>query len=170
MVAFKGLNEDEIEPMIRWCGDQGFDLTLIETMPLGIVDEDRTDRYLPLDCVRAHLSERFTLDPIPERTVGPAHYLCVREIGTRLGLITPLTNNFCEGCNRVRLTASGRLYMCLGHDDRIDLKAVLRNGGRDAIDAALDGALLAKPERHAFRIAGRSAAPAVSRHMSVTGA
>lgn len=169
MVALKGLNEDEIEPMIRWCGDQGFDLTLIETMPLGVVDEDRTDRYLPLDAVRLRLEERFTLDPIADRTGGPARYLRVRETGTRLGLITPLTNNFCDGCNRVRLTASGRLYMCLGHDDRIDLKAVLRNGGREAIDAALDGALLAKPERHAFRIAGRGAAPAVGRHMSVTG-
>jgi GTP 3',8-cyclase len=169
MVALKGLNEDEIEPMVRWCGDQGLGLTLIETMPLGVVDEDRTDRYLPLDSVRERLAKRFTLEPIMERTGGPARYFRVRETGTRLGLITPLTNNFCDGCNRVRVTASGRLYMCLGHDDRIDLKAALRDGGRDAIDAALDSALLSKPERHAFRIAGRGAAPAVGRHMSVTG-
>ncbi|QJU60321.1 GTP 3',8-cyclase MoaA [Sphingomonas sp. AP4-R1] len=169
MVALKGLNENEIEPMIRWCGDQGFDLTLIETMPLGVVDEDRTDRYLPLDGVRARLAERFTLETIADRTGGPARYVRVRETGTRLGLITPLTNNFCDGCNRVRLTASGRLYMCLGHDDRIDLKAVLRSGGRRAVDAALDRALLSKPERHMFRIGGRGAAPALGRHMSVTG-
>jgi cyclic pyranopterin phosphate synthase len=169
MVALKGINEDEIEQMIRWCGDQGFDLTLIETMPLGVVDEDRTDRYLPLDRVRARLAERFSLEPMAERTGGPARYLRVRETGTRLGLITPLTNNFCDGCNRVRLTASGRLYMCLGHDDQLDLKAILRNDGSGAIEAALDSALLSKPERHAFRIAGRGAAPAVGRYMSVTG-
>ncbi len=169
MVALKGLNEDEIEPMIRWCGDRGFDLTLIETMPLGVIDEDRTDRYLPLDGVRDRLAERFTLEAIADRTGGPARYLQVRETGTRLGLITPLTNNFCDGCNRVRLTASGRLYMCLGHDERVDLKTVLRSGGRGAVDEALDSVLMAKPERHSFRIAGHGAAPAVGRHMSVTG-
>jgi len=169
MVALKGLNEDEIEPMIRWCGERGLDLTLIETMPLGVVDEDRTDRYLPLDGVRVALAQRFTLEPIDRRTGGPARYVRVAETGTRLGFITPLTNNFCDGCNRVRLTASGRLYMCLGHDDQMDLKRVLREDGAAALDAALDVALLAKPLRHDFRIAGRDAAPAVQRHMSVTG-
>lgn len=169
MVALKSFNEDEIAPMLEWCGEEGHDLTLIETMPLGVIDEDRTDRYLPLDGVRDRLAERFTLEAIADRTGGPARYLQVRETGTRLGLITPLTNNFCDGCNRVRLTASGRLYMCLGHDERVDLKTVLRSGGRGAIDEALDTVLMAKPERHSFRIAGHGAAPAVGRHMSVTG-
>jgi cyclic pyranopterin phosphate synthase len=169
MVALKGVNEDEIEPMIRWCGDRGFDLTLIETMPLGVVDEDRTDRYLPLDLVRAKLEQRFSLEPIEHRTGGPARYVRVRETGTRLGLITPLTNNFCGGCNRVRLTASGRLYVCLGHDDKMDLKQVFRDGGPTALDEALDKALSTKPLRHDFRIGTRYAAPAVQRHMSVTG-
>ncbi len=169
MVALKGVNQDEIEEMVRWCGGQGFDLTLIETMPLGVVDEDRTDRYLPLDRVRSQLEDRFTFEPIDHRTGGPARYVRVAETGARLGFITPLTNNFCDGCNRVRLTASGRLYMCLGHDDQMDLKQVLRTRGPEALDAAIDAALLAKPLRHDFRIAERRAAPAVARHMSVTG-
>ena len=169
MVALKGINEDEIEPMIRWCGARDFDLTLIETMPLGVVDEDRTDRYLPLDGVRARLEERFTLEPVDHNTGGPARYVRVRETDKRLGFITPLTNNFCDGCNRMRLTASGRLYMCLGHDDKMDLKQVLRDGGPTALDDAMDAALLAKPLRHDFRIGARHATPAVDRHMSVTG-
>jgi cyclic pyranopterin phosphate synthase len=169
MVALKGLNEDEIVPMLRWCGEEGHDLTLIETMPLGAVDEDRTDRYLPLDQVRADLAERFTLTPLGDRTGGPARYVRVEELSARLGLITPMTQNFCEGCNRVRVTASGRLYMCLGHDDRVDLKQALREGGREALDALLDQAMALKPLRHAFRIDKATAAPAVERHMSVTG-
>lgn len=169
MVALKGLSEDEFAPMLRWCGDQGFDLTLIETMPLGAIEEDRTDRYLPLDRVRAGLEAQFTLTPAVHRTGGPARYLNVAETGGRLGLITPLTANFCDGCNRVRLTASGRMYMCLGHDDRVDLKTALREGGRDALDAAIEAGLAAKPLRHDFRISERGAAPAVGRHMSVTG-
>jgi len=169
MVALKGLNEDEIAPMLLWCGEQGFDLTLIETMPLGVIEEDRTDRYLPLDHVRSELERRFTLTPIAESTGGPARYVRVAETGGRLGFITPLTGNFCEGCNRVRVTASGRLYMCLGHDDKIDLKRALREGGRGALDAAIDEALRLKPRAHDFHIERRGAAPAVSRHMSVTG-
>ncbi|MDB5663106.1 MAG: cyclohydrolase subunit MoaA [Sphingomonas bacterium] len=169
MVALKGLNEDEIVPMLRWCAAEGHDLTLIETMPLGAVDEDRTDRYLPLDAVRADLAARFTLTPLAERSGGPARYHRVEELDARIGLITPMTQNFCEGCNRVRVTATGRLYMCLGHDDRVDLKAALRDGGRDALDALLDQAMSAKPLRHAFKIDARNAAPAVERHMSVTG-
>ena len=169
MVALKGLNEDEIASMLLWCGEQGFDLTLIETMPLGAVDEDRTDRYLPLDGVRRALEERFTLVPDTHRTGGPARYLRVAETGGRIGFITPLTHNFCEGCNRLRVTVEGKLTMCLGHDDHVDLKQALREGGRGALDAAIDEALRLKPERHHFRIAGRGAAPAVSRHMSVTG-
>ena len=169
MVALKGLNEDEIEPMMRWCAGEGHDLTLIETMPLGLIDEDRTDRYLPLDKVRRDLGERLTLIPISERTGGPARYDRVEEIGNRIGFITPLTGNFCADCNRVRITASGRLYMCLGHDDRVDLRAALREGGPAALDAALDEAMRLKPLRHNFEIDKRDAAPAVERHMSVTG-
>lgn len=169
MVALKGVNEDEIGAMLVWCGEQGFDLTLIETMPLGAVDEDRTDRYLPLDGVRRDLEQRFTLQPDTYRSGGPARYLRVAETGGRLGLITPLTQNFCEGCNRMRVTVDGRLTMCLGHADDVDLKQALRTGGREALDAAIDEALFRKPERHHFEIAGRGAAPAVSRHMSVTG-
>lgn len=169
MVALKGFNEDEIAPMLRWCAGEGHDLTLIETMPLGVVDEDRTDRYLPLDRVRDKLAAHWTLTPLSDRTGGPARYFRVEELGARLGLITPLTHNFCEDCNRVRVTASGRLYMCLGHDDRVDLRAALREGGRDALDALLDQAMALKPLRHSFRIEERDALPAVERHMSVTG-
>jgi len=169
MVALKGLNEDEIAPMILWCGERGFDLTLIETMPLGVVEEDRTDRYLPLDGVRAELEQRFSLIPDTHRTGGPARYVRIAETGGRLGFITPLTHNFCDGCNRLRVTVDGKLTMCLGHEDHVDLKAALRAGGRAALDAAIDEALRLKPRRHHFAIAGRGAAPAVARHMSVTG-
>lgn len=169
MVALKGLNEAEIEPMLRWCAAEGHDLTLIETMPLGAIDEDRVDRYLPLDRVRERLASRFTLVPLAERSGGPARYHHVAELDAKIGFITPLTENFCEGCNRVRVTASGRLYMCLGHEDRVDLKAALRGGSPETLDALLDEALAAKPLAHAFRIVDRAAAPAVPRHMSVTG-
>lgn len=165
MVALKGLNEDEIVPILRWCADEGFDLTLIETMPLGVVDEDRTDRFLPLTEVRASLAEQFSLLPLDVTTGGPARYLRVEELGVTLGLISPLTQNFCDGCNRIRLTASGKLYMCLGHDDRVDLKQALRDDGLDAVDTLIDEALRGKPARHDFRIG----TPAVERHMSVTG-
>lgn len=168
MVALKGLNEDEIAPMLAWCGERGMDLTLIETMPLGEVDEDRTDRFLPLTQVFADLEQRFTLTRDDHKTGGPARYWRVGETGARLGLISPLTANFCDGCNRVRLTTEGKLYMCLGHEERVDLKAVLRSDGIGALDAAIDEALMLKPARHDFRIA-RDAAPAVRRHMSVTG-
>jgi GTP 3',8-cyclase len=167
MVALKGLNEDEIEPMLRWCAAEGHDLTLIETMPLGDTGEDRTDRYLPLDGVRRTLERRYTLVPVPERTGGPARYARVAELDAKIGFITPLTENFCAGCNRVRLTAEGHLYLCLGREDRIDLRAAWRNDGRAGLDEALDRAMAAKPAAHAFNIeAGR---PAVARHMSVTG-
>ena len=167
MVALAGINDDEIEPMLRWCAAEGHDLTLIETMPMGTIDEDRVDRYLPLDRVKAALAERYTLVPLAETSGGPARYWRVAELGAKLGLITPLTQNFCASCNRVRVTAEGRLYLCLGHDERVDLKAALRSGGRDALDALLDGAMAVKPLRHAFAIG--AAAPAVARHMSVTG-
>jgi GTP 3',8-cyclase len=168
MVALRHGNEDEIVPMLRWCGEQGFDLTLIETMPLGAVEEDRTEHYLPLDGVRRELERHFTLVPDAHRTGGPARYVRVAETGGRLGFITPLTENFCEGCNRVRITASGRLYTCLGHDEGADLKAALRSGGRPALLAAIEDALAHKPARHDFRITA-AGAPAVQRHMSVTG-
>jgi cyclic pyranopterin phosphate synthase len=168
MVALKGVNEDEIADMLEWCGAEGHGLTLIETMPLGVVDEDRTDRYLPLDGVYETLKRRFTLTPTTHRTGGPARYYDVAETGGRLGLITPMTANFCEGCNRIRLTADGRLFMCLGHDDQIDLRTAFREQGTDGLDAGIDRALLGKPLRHEFRI-GADLAPNVQRHMSVTG-
>lgn len=167
-VALKGLNEDSLPDLLAWCGEHGFDLTLIETMPMGEIAEDRTDRFVPLGAMLDRLGSRFTLARDPHRTGGPARYWRVGEFGTRLGLISPLTANFCDGCNRVRLTTEGRLYMCLGQDDQVDLKAALRDGGPDALDEALDRAMLAKPKGHDFRIAA-GAAPAVSRHMSVTG-
>ncbi len=167
MVALKDFNEDEVEPMLRWCAAEGHDLTLIETMPLGAIDEDRSDRYLPLDGVRRALERRYTLVPQPSHTGGPARYYRVAELDAQIGFITPLTDNFCAGCNRVRLTAEGLLYLCLGREDRIDLRAAWREGGRPALDAALDRAMAAKPARHAFAIAAPD--PAVSRHMSVTG-
>ena len=169
MVALKGLNEQEIEPVLRWCAAEGHDLTLIETMPLGEIEDDRTDRYLPLDGVRRDLEQRFTLSPIDYRTGGPARYVRVEELDAKLGLITPLTNNFCDGCNRVRVTATGQIYMCLGHDDRLDLRRALREGEPGEIDRLLDQAMRMKPARHAFNIDAPGAAPAVARHMSVTG-
>jgi cyclic pyranopterin phosphate synthase len=168
MVALKGLNADEIAPMLEWCVAQGHDLTLIETMPLGAVDEDRTDRFLPLTEVQRDLAARFTLERDLNGTGGPARYWRVDGGPTRVGFISPLTANFCDGCNRVRLTTEGKLYTCLGHDDERDLKAALRGGGIAGLDAAIEDALTTKPRRHDFRIAS-GAAPAVARHMSVTG-
>lgn len=169
MVALKDLNEVDIEPMLRWCAGQGYDLTLIETMPLGEIEDDRTDRYLPLDKIRRTLEERYTLSAVDYRTGGPARYLRVEELDARLGLITPLTNNFCDGCNRVRVTATGQIYMCLGHEDRLDLRKALREGPAGELDRLLDAAMRMKAERHAFRIDQPGQAPAVTRHMSVTG-
>lgn len=166
MVALAGINEDEIEDMLRWCAAMAMDLTLIETMPLGEVEEDRTDHYLPLDVVKRRLAERFSLIPSSRRTGGPARYFEVTELGTRLGLITPLTNNFCDGCNRIRIAATGTVYGCLGHDQKVELRDALRFGGHRDVDELLDRLLAGKPRRHDFRIGG---APAVARHMSVTG-
>jgi len=168
MVALKGLNEQEFAPMLEWAVSRGMDLTLIETMPLGEIDEDRVDRFLPLGGVLADLRDQFDLVPDTHRTGGPARYWRVAGTGTRLGLITPLTANFCDGCNRVRLATDGKLYMCLGHDEGVDLKAALRSSGLPALDAAIDDSLRRKPARHDFRIAA-GAAPATRRHMSVTG-
>ena len=166
MVALAGINEDEIEDMLRWCAAMAMDLTLIETMPLGEVEEDRTDHYLPLDAVKRRLEERFTLVTSTKRTGGPACYFDVVELRSRLGLITPLTNNFCEGCNRIRIAATGTIYGCLGHDQKVELRDALRSGGREEVDRLLDRLLAGKPRRHDFHIGG---APAVARHMSVTG-
>lgn len=167
-VALKGLNEDELGDLLAWCVDREHDLALIETMPLGAIDEDRVDRFLPLTPVFDQLAARFPLVRDALRTGGPARYWRVEGTATRLGLISPLTANFCDGCNRVRLTTEGKLYMCLGHDDQVDLKAALRTGGVEALDVAIDLALAGKPKAHDFRI-GNGAAPAVARHMSVTG-
>jgi len=170
MVALKGVNEAEIPDMLDWCHGQGMDLTLIETMPLGDIDGDRTDQYLPLSLVRARLAERYTLEDIPYKTGGPARYMRVRETGGRLGLITPLTHNFCESCNRVRLTCTGTLYMCLGQDDAADLRGPLRASESDeTLQRAIDEAISRKPKGHDFVIDRRQKKPAVARHMSVTG-
>ncbi len=169
-VALKGVNEHEIEDMLRWAHGRGMDLTLIETMPLGDIDGDRTDQYLPLSTVRARLGESFTLEDIPYKTGGPARYVQVAETGGRLGLITPLTHNFCESCNRVRLTCTGTLYMCLGQEDAADLRAPLRaSEGNELLNAAIDEAISRKPKGHDFVIDRDRNQPAVSRHMSVTG-
>jgi cyclic pyranopterin phosphate synthase len=167
MVALKGLNEDEIAPMLRWCASEGHDLTLIETMPLGDVEEDRTAHYLPLSVVRSRLEREFPLIPSLARTGGPARYFEADGLGVRIGFITPLTNNFCAGCNRIRVAATGTVYGCLGHDQKVELRELLRSGGAAAVDRALDELLAGKPERHQFRI--EAAHSAVARHMSVTG-
>ncbi|WP_181704214.1 GTP 3',8-cyclase MoaA [Chthonobacter albigriseus] len=169
-VALKGVNEHEIDDMIRWSHGLGYDLTLIETMPLGEIDDDRTDQYLPLSQVRADLMDRFTLDDIPYKTGGPARYVRVRETGGRLGFITPLSHNFCETCNRVRVTCTGTLFMCLGQEDAADLRAPLRaSEGDDLLHKAIDEAISRKPKGHDFIIDRDRQAPAVSRHMSMTG-
>jgi GTP 3',8-cyclase len=169
-VALKGVNDAEIPEMIRWAHGRGMDLTLIETMPLGDIEGDRTDQYLPLSVVRANLQAQFTLEDIPYKTGGPARYVKVKETGGRLGFITPLTHNFCESCNRVRLTCTGTLYMCLGQEDAADLRSPLRASEANALlDAAIDEAIGRKPKGHDFIIDRRHNKPAVSRHMSVTG-
>ena len=169
-VALKDFNEDEIEDLIRFAHGRGHDLTLIETMPLGEIDGDRTDQYLPLSVVRARLMDRMTLEEIDYRTGGPARYVRVKETGGRLGFITPLTHNFCESCNRVRLTCTGTLFMCLGQEDAADLRTPLRANSTDSVlDAAIDGAIARKPKGHDFIIDRRNARPALGRHMSVTG-
>ena len=169
-VALKGINEAEIPSLMGWAHGKGLDLTLIEVMPLGEVEEDRIDHYLPLSAVRDRLDAEFTLTPSDHRTGGPARYFDVAETGGRLGLITPLTSNFCEGCNRIRVTATGQLYPCLGGGEMVDLRGALRSADPDAaVSEALDTAMRIKPERHHFEIDRRGAAPALPRHMSLTG-
>jgi cyclic pyranopterin phosphate synthase len=169
-VALKDFNDREIPDLLRWAHAQDADLTLIETMPMGEIDEDRTDQYLPLSKVRADLEQSFTLEDNAYRTGGPARYVTVKETGGRLGFITPLTHNFCESCNRVRLTCTGTLYMCLGQNDAADLRAPLRaSEGNELLSNAIGEAIGRKPKGHDFVIDRRSAKPAVYRHMSVTG-
>jgi cyclic pyranopterin phosphate synthase len=169
-VALKGVNEDELATLLEWAHGRGMDLTLIEVMPLGEVGEGRLDQYLPLSLVRARLAERFTLRDIPYRTGGPARYVEVAETGGRLGFITPLTHNFCESCNRVRITCTGTLYMCLGQEDAADLRTPLRaSEGNDLLHTAIEDAIARKPKGHDFIIDRRHQRPALTRHMSVTG-
>ncbi len=169
-VALKGVNEHEIPSMVRWCHEQKADLTLIETMPLGDIDGDRTDQYLPLSMVRAQLMDQFTLEDIPYKTGGPARYVRVKETGGRIGFITPLTHNFCESCNRVRLTCTGTLFMCLGQEDAADLRKPLRASESDGpLNQAILEAISRKPKGHDFIIDRNHNKPALSRHMSVTG-
>jgi cyclic pyranopterin phosphate synthase len=170
VVALKGVNEDELPAIIDWAHGRGMELTLIEVMPLGDVGEGRIDQYLPLSMVRARLAERFTLEDIAYRTGGPARYVRVAETGGTLGFITPLTHNFCESCNRVRVTCTGTLYMCLGQEDAADLRTPLRaSESNRLLDAAIDEAIARKPKGHDFIIDRRHQRPAVGRHMSVTG-
>jgi len=169
-VALRDVNAEEFDAMVAWCGEQGFDLCLIETMPMGDIDGDRTDQYLPLSEVRARLARRWTLSDTDYRTGGPARYVGVAETGRRIGFITPLTHNFCESCNRVRLTCTGTLYMCLGQNDAADLRAPLRASDDDAaLGRAIDEAIARKPKGHDFVIDRPHQPPAVPRHMSVTG-
>lgn len=169
-VALKGENEAEIPDIVAWAHGQGFEITLIEVMPLGAVDGDRYDHFLPLSDVRARLAAQWTLTPDAHRSGGPAHYVRVAETGGRLGFITPLTSNFCDGCNRVRVTATGQLFACLGGREQVDLRAALRSAHPDAaLDEALNEAMRIKPERHHFVIDRPGAEPALARHMSMTG-
>ena len=170
VVALKGINEEGMPDLIAWAHGQGFDVTLIEVMPLGEVEQDRFDHYLPLSAVRDSLERRWTLTPSDHRTGGPARYVTVAETGGRLGFITPLTNNFCDGCNRIRVTATGQLYACLGGNEQVDLRSALRSADPDAaLTEALDVAMKIKPARHHFVIDGPGGAPALARHMSMTG-
>ena len=169
-VVLRGTNEHEIETLLAWAHGRGMDLTLIETMPLGDTGEDRVDQYVSLDRVRRRLETQFSLRPLTETTGGPARYVRVEETGGRLGFITPMSHNFCESCNRVRLSCDGTLFTCLGQNDRTDLRAPLRSEpGNDALNLAIDRALRTKPKGHDFVISKRAQAPAIARHMSMTG-
>jgi GTP 3',8-cyclase len=169
-VALKGVNEDELPSLLEWAHGNGMDLTIIEVMPLGDIGEGRLDQYLPLSIVRARLAERFTLEDIDYRTGGPARYVRVAETGGRLGFITPLTHNFCESCNRVRVTCTGTLFMCLGQDDAADLRRPVRASiSNDLLNAAIDEAISRKPKGHDFVMDRRHKRPALARHMSMTG-
>jgi len=169
-VALKGVNEDELPDLIAWAHGQGHEVTLIEVMPLGDVEEERLDQYLRLDTVRTRLEERWTLANNEISSGGPARYVDNAEAGGRLGFITPHSNNFCASCNRLRVTATGQLYPCLGGIEQVDLRAALRSDApQEQLEQALNQAMLIKPERHDFRMDKRGADPALARHMSMTG-
>ncbi len=169
-VALKGVNDGEVEAMVQWAHDGGMDITFIEVMPMGDIEPDRFDQYWPLSHLRSQLQSRYTLDEIEYRTGGPARYVRAKETGGRIGFITPLTHNFCESCNRVRITCTGTLYMCLGQDDAADLRAPLRASSNNILlSDAIDRAILRKPKGHDFLIERNSSRPSVARHMSVTG-
>ena len=169
-VAISEFNQNHLADILRWCGDENFDMTVIEVMPMGNIGADkRYGQYLPLSQVRSELEKQFTLTDLPERTSGPARYVSVKETNNKLGFITPLTHNFCESCNRVRLTCTGILYMCLGQDDNADLKTVLREEGTDALENAIRSAIGRKPKGHDFEISRQSSNISVDRHMSLTG-
>ena len=169
-VALKGVNDREIPSLIEWAHNKSMDITLIEVMPLGDIDEDRVDQYIPLNAIRDNLEQRFTLNNVPLKTGGPARYAKIKETGGILGMITPLTNNFCAGCNRVRVTCTGQIYTCLGHGHKLDLRAAIRGDNSDAeLERLLGIAMREKPEKHFFDISERGAKPTVARHMSVTG-
>ena len=169
MVAMRGVNDDEIEPMMSWAHGRGMGLTLIEGMPLGDVGIDRVDSYLPLRELHDSLARRYTLQKLDKRTGGPARYVHVAETGGVLGFITPMSHNFCESCNRVRLTATGQLFLCLGQDDQVNLRDAMREGGMAGLDEAMDHAMAIKPKGHDFVIDRARPEPALGRHMSVTG-
>jgi cyclic pyranopterin phosphate synthase len=169
-VVMRDVNEHDIDHMVSWCGDQDFDLTFIETMPMGDIDGDRTEQYMPLSMVRANLQKKWTLKETDFQTGGPARYTECQETGKRIGFITPMTHNFCESCNRVRLTCTGTLYMCLGQDDAADLRTPLRQSeSNEPLIAAIHESITRKPKGHDFFIDRRNNRPAVTRHMSVTG-
>jgi GTP 3',8-cyclase len=169
-VALRGINETSLDLLVEWAHASGMDITLIETMPLGDTGEDRTDRYVPLSHVRSQFEKRYTLVDLSDSTGGPARYVRIVETGGRLGFITPLTHNFCETCNRVRVSCNGTLFMCLGKDDRVDLRQAVRASSSDALlNEAIDSAMRRKPVGHDFVIARRGQSPALVRHMSVTG-
>jgi cyclic pyranopterin phosphate synthase len=169
-VALKGTNDAEIPDLMTWAHGRGMDMTLIEVMPLGEIDEDRVDQYIPLTAVRDELEKQFTLIDTPLKTGGPARYVKVAETGGILGMITPLTNNFCAGCNRVRVTCTGQIYTCLGHGGKLDLREAIRGPKpQEDLETLLNMAMHQKPEKHHFDISNRGAAPTVKRHMSVTG-
>ena len=171
-VALKGFNEDELFTLAAWCAERDMDLTFIEVMPMGdIGNENRLDQYWPLRDLRARLAERFTLTDLAERTGGPARYVRIEETGQKIGFITPLTHNFCESCNRVRLTCTGELYMCLGQEDMADLRAPLRAnpGDTEALEQAIRAAIRLKPKGHDFDYSRQVVDGRMSRHMSHTG-
>ena len=169
-VALRGVNESEFDSMVAWCGDKGYDMTIIEVMPMGDIGPDRLEQYLPLSLVRARLAKTWTLEESDYRSGGPARYVTVKETGRKIGFITPLTHNFCESCNRVRLTCTGVLYMCLGQNDAADLRTPMREGfNDDQLDGAIREAITRKPKGHDFVIDRRHRGPAVPRHMSLTG-